>query len=352
MTASESSVANFGKAGLSWFFKLLIWWAFPTLILMTALGIGFDSSHHAAQNSVFNAMETDLVRLQDEADPKEFLQHELDEIFDAVRGLAARPDAVDAVIRGFSGTWPAGSIDIHVFDGSGKLIQRHSSPPEMQEVLDRIRIGWTQQLELPASIAQRLCAILPAPEQTMRAMKGRSGRVVTLGGARSFTWGYYQFQTGSTGQRIAGILAFIHQQKLPKRFALDRARQRLHLLNTAIALDEDADIAIPGSNDRIPLLELKQQLMSAADDRLFRGDRLMLLKRFNDTTLILASMPDPGFSWYLLLIIAAAYAAASIKVISISYRSTFLGERTAIPVWGKLLLFFGLGFGFPLLMAI
>jgi len=352
MTAQEVSAVKTDPGRAGWLFKTLIWWAFPTLVLATALCIGLDSGHRAAQNTLFSTMESDLIKLQDEADPKEFLQHELDEIYDAVRGLAARPEAVEAVIRGFSGTWPAGSIDIHVFDGSGKLIRQRASPSDMQEVFDRVRIAWTHQFELPASIAQQLCMILPSPEQTMRSMKGRPGRVVTLGSGRTFTWSYYQFQTGITGQRIAGMLAFIHQQKLPKRFALERARHRLSLFNTGIAGDDDAEIEIPGSKTRIPLLELKQKQMNAADDRLFIGDRLVSVKRFNDTTLILASIPDPGFPWLLLLVTAALYAALSIKAISISYQGTFLGRRTAIPVRGKLLLFFGLGFGFPLLLAI
>lgn len=334
-----------------WLFRLLLWFGFPTLVLGVALDIGIDSSRRTARNAVFERFEREFSELQTEADPQIFYQHELEEVFASVRGLAARPDAVDAVVRGFSGKWPSGSIDIHVFDGSGMLIPRRTSPPDLQEFMDRIRLDWTHHLEAPAAIIQRLSSILPAPETLMRAMKGRPGQAVQLGGSMAFSWGFHVFQSGIPEQRVAGMLAFIHQQKLPPRFIPERVRQRLGFAKTAIVRDEEKDVAIPGMAGRTPLVELKRLQTLAADDRIVLEDRLVSLKRLDDTTLVVSSTPDPGYPTTILLAIIAIYILFIIFIGIISYSFTFGAANVSFPVWGKLLLFFGLGFGFPLLLS-
>lgn len=351
MTSSSNSRPEPRMSTSGWFFRLLLWLGFPTLVIAVALGISLDSSLRSARNAVFDTMEQDFAALQDEAAPQVFFQRELEEVFDSVRGLAARPDAIDAVVRGFSGKWPAGSIEIHVFSGSGELIPRRASPTELQDFMDRIRKDWTHQLDVTASAAQRLGMILPSPEALMRAMKDRPGKAVQLGGSRSFSWGFYDFQSGMPSQRIAGMLAFIHQQKLPKRFIPEHARQKLGLARSVIAGDEDTDVAIPGQKAPIQLLELKQAQAHAADDRILLGDQLVSLKRLDDTTLVLSSTPDPGYPWLFLYIVLTIYSMAILYIAVKSYAHVFHGNRVEVPVWGKLLLFFGLGFGFPLLLS-
>ncbi|MBP7634121.1 SpoIIE family protein phosphatase [Candidatus Ozemobacteraceae bacterium] len=334
-----------------WLFRLLLWLGFPTLVIGVALDIGIDSSRRSARNAVFEKMERAFTELQAEADSQIFFQRELEDVFGSVRGLAARPEAVDAVVRGFSGKWPSGSIDIHVFGGSGTLIPRRTSPPDIQEFMDRIRLDWTHHLEAPATITQRLSQIIPAPETLMRTMKGRPGKAVQLGGSLAFSWGYHLFQNGIPEQRVAGMLAFIHQQKLPPRFIPERVRQRLGLGETVIAGDDECDVAIPGMTGRTPLVKLKQLQALAADDRIVLEDRLVSLKRLDDTTLVVSSAADPGYSKGLLLVIAAFYTLIIIFICIKSYTFTFGSSNVSLPVWGKLLLFFGLGFGFPLMLS-
>lgn len=351
MTLSTSSQTAGNATVARWFLRLLLLLGFPTLVIGVALDIGADSSRRNARNAAFERMEQAFTELQREADSQIFYQHELEEVFASVRGLAARPDAVDAVVRGFSGKWPAGSIDIHVFGGSGMLIPRRASPPDIQEFMDRIRLDWTHHLEASATITQRLSQILPAPETLMRTMKGRPGKAVQLGGSLAFSWGFHVFQGGIPEQRIAGMLAFIHEQKLPPRFIPERVRQRLELDETVIAGDEESDIAIPGMTRRTPLLELKRLQSLAADDRIVHEGRLVSLKRLDDTTLVVSSAPDPGYPESVLFVVFALYILFIIFCGMKSYSLTFDGASVSLPVWGKLLLFFGLGFGFPLMLS-
>lgn len=350
MTAMPSSRPDSGMTISRWLFRLLLWLSLPTLVVAVALGISLDSSRQAARNAVFNTMEQEFCTFQEEADPQIFFQREFEGVFNSVRGLAARPDAINAVVKGFSQNWPAGSIEIHVFSGSGELIPLPGSPPELQDFMNLVRKDWTHQLDLTASTARRL-AILPSPKSLLLSMKGRPGKAVQLGGSRTFTWGFHDFQSGMSEQRIAGILIFIHQQELPKQFIPEHTRQRLGLARTVIAGDEAGDVTIPGLNERLSAQSLARQQAHAADDRMFMGDQLVLLKRFDDTTLVISSMPDPGFPPFLPSIAIALYIIAVIYIAINYYASAFRGKRLEVPVWGKLLLFFGLGFGFPLVLS-
>jgi len=336
----------------SWPFRLFLWLGFPTLILVVALHIGLSASLDSARGAAFERLEEDFSRIQEETDPKVFFLHELDEMFGALRGLAARQDAVDAVLKGFSKTWPAGSIDIHVFDGGGRMLSWRTSPPEIQAVMDLIRPEWTTPLDLPASLTQHLSTIVPAAGPIIRAMKGRPGTVVPLGGGRTFSWGFHRFQAGITSQRIAGMLVFIHQQRLSRDFIASRALERLGLDHARIAEDEQDTVELPGFDRPLPLSELRQAQARAADDHLAFGNRLVVLKRLDDTTLAVLSTPDPGHPRTAIILFAFIYFILFLTIAIAGRKAALRDGQLRIPVWGKLTLFFGFGFGFPLILSI
>ncbi|NLI78640.1 MAG: SpoIIE family protein phosphatase [Candidatus Riflebacteria bacterium] len=330
-----------------WVFFILTVWGLPAFLLWWGLGrlAGVVLERQAQAES--DRLEHEVEALGLRSDPRVFFQRHLARVWSSLEGMAARREALEKVVRGFRREWPAGLFDLYLFDGEGGLLPVGDPPPEMQLFHDLTRAPWTVPLELAPRQASQLSRVLPSPQSMVKILKGRPGRVLALGGSGRFAWGFYDQKAGIPGQRVGGLLAFIHPEAMPRDLVLRRVLAETRSSDLGFLLEGEAGV-LPASLGGVSPGVVEARFHQEPVGRFELDGRLVVVRRQDMATLLVGGVAAPALGPVLPLLIGAAFLLGSLWLLVRSYQNQVLGRPVPVGLRTKLIGYFSLSFALPL----
>lgn len=350
-TAAQASVspppAGSRRISLArWLLDILTVWGLPAFLLWWGLGQFGQVLLQRAARAEFERLEREVESLAQRSDPRVFFQKHLARLFSSLHGMPVRREVLEAVVKGFQKEWPAGLIDLTLYDVEGTMLPVGDPPPEMQLLFDLARAPWTVPLELSPRANAQLLRVVPSPQALLKVLKGRPNRVLALGGSRRHTWGFYDMRPAQ-GNRVGGVLAFLHQEALPPDLILRRVLSE-GATNELGFLIEDGAALLPSALTGLTREEILTRYHLEPTGQFELGGRLVVVKRLDQATLLLAGAPCPTLGWPGPVAVFVVYLLGSLGLLRRSYRARVLGEPLSITLRAKLVGYFAVSFALPL----
>jgi len=333
-----------------WLLFTMTIWGIPAFLLWFGAETYFQTSQNQQILDEFDRLENQINELSQKCDPVDFFQLKIGKLFDTLKLSSTRRNLVEPNLQTFQKSWPEGMIDIFLFDGEFKLVSFKNPISEAQKFFDIIREPWTIPLTVSREEARNLGALISSPEPIIRYMKGRPGKIISLGGTGRFTWGYFDFLCDVQPNRIAGILVFIHKEILPKTLILDQVIDGLNSPSWGYIL-EDEKSRLPQGFSALSPKEILTKANFEPQNRFQLPSNLIVLKRHDNQTLLMgvAAVPKgPTIAFYWLTPI---YLVASIFLLVVSYRKMVLSVQIILSLRQKILGLFTLGFALPIVTS-
>jgi len=331
-----------------WLFRILALWGFPAFFLWWGFG-SLDQFHlQQTTQEEFIRLESEVESFSRKCDPQVFFQKYFTKLFEELKSVPARREALELVVKGFQRDWPKGLVDIYLFSGDGKLLRVGNPPPEIQLLFDLARAPWTVPLVIQPKVSAQLSRVIPSPQPLLEALKGRPGRVISLGANRRFSFGFFNLGSGIRGQRVAGLLAFVHVEALPRDLILRKVQTETGTGEFGFALEGDPAI-LPAVATGVTGSEVIQKFHLEPLSRFQVASFLFVVKRADQSTLLVGAVAAPT-GWQLLLFgIGVAYLAGSFLMLIQSYRAEVLGVRIPVALRTKILFYYSLSFALPVI---
>ncbi len=330
-----------------WLLDVLTVWGLPAFLLWWGLGQFGQIILQREARAEFDRLEREVEILAQKSDPQVFFQKHLARLFSSLYGMPVRREALETVLKGFLKEWPAGLIDLTLYDVEGNLLPVGDPAPEMQLLFDLTRAPWSVPLQLTPRVKAQLLRVVPSPQSLLKVLKGRPNRVLALGGSRRHTWGFYDMRPQAQGNRVGGLLAFLHQEALPTDLILRRVLGDGPTGELGFLIDDGA-AQIPAMLAGLTREEILTCYHLEPMGRFVLGGRLVVVKRLDQATLLLAGALYPELGWMVPLAVFAVYLLGSFGLLRRSYRARVLGEPLSVPLRTKLVGYFAASFALPL----
>lgn len=336
----------------------ITFWLVPSLLGWCGIWLAIGLTDRWSEESSWNDVETAVTRYTGSVQDARCLERIFDAEF-ARMHATTRPETARDEIESLERMFPASSVRIFLFHGSGRPA---GSPDESEsrvigELFRIVRRPWSEPATFTPEFARLAAPRLYDAETVAGMLRGRPRRLMAFRHPKSLVegvpkQGFFDWRPGTPGDRIAGILALVD----PDRFEPDTIPR--------LALDgptpERGFVACLLPDGRFHATASASSDLVTGIGRLFRkipagrfryGTMLSAARQVRGGIVLMAAAPAaPGMGRYIPAL-TLAYAAGSLLVLAFLWgiASGCLPLKTSVT--GKLAGLFLLGLGFPMAVS-
>lgn len=326
MPNSSKSIFNI-KSSHRWILTVLLAWGIPSIIFW--LGVYILSSENVSQlnREIISNTETELISKSYNYTIEHYFQPKFKSLFTQLKGTKANViDLQERVIKDFKRKWPENSIEIYLFDGSGKQSQTKGSKPEHQLLFEILTRDTTQfdpetlqeQRKRINEERSKLGQLYPAPYVLLNQILSRPDTVVKLGNPKKYSYCYFNVDK-SIKDNIAGILIFIHASELDMFNLLKNINEESKSENFGFIYDNKS--YLPGILQMFSSDDLQAYSLQYPTNSFLKKDKLVCLNRLDDETLLVKAANSANPPYFLISIIGLCYFIGTVIFFVSSYNS-------------------------------
>lgn len=334
-----------GNTMLRWLLIVALVWGIPTAIIWTGIKLFLDDRMIRGNEATFDSIEQRLDELAYNSSPARFFQPRLNSLFRQLKGLSPNQEVLERIIRDFDKQWPEKMMEIYLFNGEGSVFPTEGARKEHEIFFRLINSGYENTKISPEDLSSA-GRIFPAPDLMLNRAREQRDRVIELGNPDRYSLCYFDFDRAIRSRFIAGILIFIHYNRMEISSILE---------NTVSAVDSQHFGYIGESCSNLPKLLaefdheriLDYHLQYPTNSFALAG-KLISLRRLNETTLLVGAFEAPDYPWLLLSVIMLLFVVSSWFFLRLSYRIVVLQIRFQQNMRQRLIGLFALCYALPI----
>jgi len=336
---------------LRWFGLCGTLWAIPAFLLLMLIGSALRVHEGREAKKLVSRLEKELARFT--------LIPEVHNVFGQGLRKEARKIGMDLIlppkVAGLAeqvvSRFPSGSVEVFLFDGSGRLVSPIGVPSAaVENLFEHLRTPLnTPPDKIPELFASPPYLLLEAPSRT-RYLRGRPGTVQWLSDDKTGfpTHGFYLWSPGLGNDRLAGLLALIHVDHLHPEFWFSRGIPGQKDGDTLVGFEPRGGNPILSAGWNTEQFKAcKESLKYEPGERIALG-RLFAVSQIVEGGQLIVGARLPPLPGLLLLVAGLLYAGISWIVLWRLWDIVRLGRAPRFSLTGKLLALMAMGILFPI----
>lgn len=333
-----------------WLAIVILVWGIPAIIFWS--GVILYQENHLEQQSqqIFNELDYQLDNLIFSSSPTPFFQPGFNKLFGQLKGLPANPEIMEKIVNEYKSTWPAGLLEIYLFDGDNKIFPTKGARPEHELFFTMVNADFEDASFRSSEMIASVGRFLPSPELSLAHCREQRGKLIELGNPDRFSYCFFDRDKSFSRNLVGGILIFIHRRHISTAKILNEAIKKRHGENYGF-VNSDGESNLPDTLGKIEPEELLDYYQQYPVNSFKLNNHLIHLKRFDEYVLLVGAMPCPGRSLTLPGILGLIFLICSYYFLSLSYRVTVRQIRFQHNVRQRLTGLFALCYALPLLAA-
>lgn len=336
------------KRIIRWLMIVMLTWGIPAAIFWTGLQLFLIEKINRNSTMIFDRIEENLDNFVYASLPSRFFKPAFNDLFRQVKGLPANNEVLEKIISGFDKQWPAGMLEIYLFNGESGIFPFRGAKPEHEIFFRHINSSYDSG-QVTHEQLNKAGMLLPAPDLMISRVRDQHDKVIELGNPDRYSYCYFDFDRSIKNRFVAGILIFIHRKHL-------RIEE---ILNKTIVMREPVNYGyISDNGTRLPktiadlspgqILDYAQQYPTNSFEL---NGKLIGVKRLDEYTMLLGAFDRPEYPTTLIISTFVLFAFLSFFFMRLSYRITVLQIRFQHNIRHRLIGLFAICYALPLLAA-
>ena len=331
---------------LRWLFIMALTWGIPTAILWTGVKLFLDDKIVRDSAVIFDTIEQRLDHFAYDSSPARFFHPRLNGLFRQLKGLSPNHEVLEKIINDFDRQWPKLMMEIYLFNGEGSIFPIKGARAEHEVFFKLVNSGYENSRVSPEqlSIAGKL---FPAPDLMLSRAREQRDRVIELGNPDRYSLCYFDFDRAIRSRSVAGILVFIHYNKMDIGSILEATLNAAEPKHFGYISEQSAklpEILEDLEQDRLLDYYLQYPTSSFA-----LAGKLISIRRLNETTLLIGAFEEPRYPLNLMSILLIAFMICSYFFGRLTYRAVVMQIRFKHNMRQRLIGLFALCYALPLL---
>ena len=331
---------------MRWLLIIVLTWGIPAAILWTGIKLFLDDRIVRSSTVVLDDIEQHLDNFIYDSSPARFFQPRFNALFSQLKGLSPNHEVLERIVEDFDRQWPENMIEIYLFNGEGSVFPIGGAREEHEIFYKLVSSDYENSRISPEqlSLAGKL---FPAPDLMLTRARDQRDRVIELGNPDRYSLCYFDCDRAIRSRFVAGILIFIHYNKMDIGSILDTTVNKVNPVHFGYISESAANLPqILEGFDQDKLLDYEQQYPTSSFSL---AGKLISLRRFNDTTLLVGAYEQPAQPWTLIALLILLFAVCSYFFIRLSYRIVVMQIRFQHNVRQRLIGLFALCYALPIL---
>ncbi|EKD81108.1 MAG: hypothetical protein ACD_39C01975G0002, partial [uncultured bacterium] len=270
---------------LRWLIIIVLTWGIPAAIMWTGLKLFFDDKIARGSAVIFDTIEQRLDNFAYDSSPTRFFQPRLNGLFRQLKGLSPNQEVLEKIVEDFDRQWPKQMMEVYLFNGEGTVFPIRGAREEHEIFFKLINSEHGSKISPDQlSLAGKL---FPAPDLMLTRARDQRDRVIELGNPDRYSLCYFDFDRSIRSRFVAGILVFIHYNKMDIGNLLDATLGAADPQHFGYIGEQNANLPqVLADLDQDKLLDYDQQYPTRS---FALSGKLISLRRFNETTLLVGA---------------------------------------------------------------
>ncbi|MDD3001380.1 MAG: hypothetical protein PHF29_06480, partial [Candidatus Riflebacteria bacterium] len=338
---------------LRWAFVFLFAWLIPSIVFWSGIHM-FINEYQSRENALIqDQAANDLISYVYDATPTRYWYPKFDSLYKQFKGLRFGTEALERIIADFKKNWPKDSLEIYLFDGNLDISENKSSTPEHKlffELINKTRSDSNANQSLHDEEIKRIGKVFPAPELILNRVQNNPNTVIELGNPDKYSFCYFNLDKSIKSKFIAGILIFVHSEKINQSFILKDTISKKNPQNYGFITDGVS--VLPEEADNISAEVLSDYFQQYPVNSFQFKDKIFSVHKTDEGAILVSAFKATPLPYLSLSIIALFYLAATVLFSKITYSAFIKNIFYQHNMKQRLIAMFSLCYGLPLLAAI
>ncbi|MBU1106650.1 MAG: SpoIIE family protein phosphatase [Candidatus Riflebacteria bacterium] len=332
---------------IRWLLIVVLTWGIPAAILCTGIKLFLDDRIVRSSAVVLDNIEQHLDNFVYDSSPARFFQPHFNALFRQLKGLSPNHDVLERIVEDFIRQWPEKMIEVYLFNGEGNVFPIEGARKE-HEIFYKLVSSEYENGKISPGQLSLAGNLFPAPDLMLTRARDQRDRAIELGNPDRYSLCYFDCDRAIRSRFVAGILIFIHYNKMDIGKILDTTVNSVDPLHFGYITESETNHLpqILEGFDHDKLLDYEQQYPTSS---FTLGGKLISLRRFNDTTLLVGAYEQPTQPWVLITVLLLTFAICSYFFIRLSYRIVVMQIRFQHNMRQRLIGLFALCYALPIL---
>lgn len=331
---------------LRWLLIITLTWGIPAAILWTGVKLFFDDKIVRSSTVILDTIEQRLDNFVYDSSPMRFFQPRLNRLFLQLKGLSPNNEILEKIINDFDQQWPKQMMEVYLFNGEGSVFPIKGAREEHEIFFRLINSGYENSKVSPDDLS-RAGKLFPAPDLMLTKAREQRNRVIELGNPDRYSLCYFDFDRALRSRFVAGILIFIHYNKMDISNILDTTVNAADPLHFGYISEQNTNLPkILADLDQDKLLDYYLQYPTSSFSL---SGKLISLRRLNESTLLVGAYEKPEHPWLLLVILIIIFLICSYYFFRLTYRVIVMQVRFQHNMRQRLIGLFALCYALPII---
>ncbi|MFA6749005.1 MAG: SpoIIE family protein phosphatase [Candidatus Riflebacteria bacterium] len=345
---------------LRWGFVFLFAWLIPSIVFWSGIYM-FINEYQSRENGLIqDQAANDLISYSYDATPTRYWHPKFDNLYKQFKGLRFGTEALETIVADFKKNWPKDSLDIYLFDGSFEISENNKNTPEHKlffELINKTRNDLaenqkdsTQKQQLQDEEIKKIGKVFPAPELILNRVQNKPNTVIELGNPDKYSFCYFNYDKTIKSKFVAGILIFVHSEKITQSFILKDTLTKKNPQNYGFITDSLS--VLPKEADNITAEVLSDYFQQYPTNSFRLKNKIFTLHKTDSGAILISAFNAAPLPYPSLSLIAFFYLVATVLFSKITYSAFIKNIFYRYNMKQRLIALFSLCYGLPLLAAI
>ncbi len=337
--------SQYKNSMMRWLLIVTLIWGIPTAILWTCSKLFLDDRIARSSAVIIDTIEQRLDNLAYDSSPTRFFQPRLNGLFRQLKGLSPNHEVLEKIIVDFDRQWPERMMEVYLFNGEGTVFPIRGAREEHEIFFKLINAGYENTTISPELLGQA-GKLFPAPDLMLTRAREQRDRVIELGNPDRYSLCYFDFDRAIRSRFVAGILVFIHYDKMDIGNILDTTVNAADPRHFGYIGEHTANLPeILADLDQERLVDYYLQYPTSSFSL---AGKLISLRRLTPTTLLVGAYDEPEHPWALISFLLLVFLICSYLFIRLTYRVVVLHIRFQHNMRQRLIGLFALCYALPI----
>ena len=351
MSNSTASKKNSGTALFKWLVIILFIWAIPSGLLWTGIYLFLYEECGRKNNQIQIVLESQLENISYDGSSARYFQNKLSKLYNSLKGRPYNPvSSLQNILSTILKPYPQGLLEVYLFDDNCNIIKTKGAKKELETFL-QLAISDYSGSVITDIQTKEIGKFIPAPTHLLKRIRGQKGRAIETGNPDRYSLCYYHHEKSQYGGRtVAGILVFVHYEKLKTSLILSDI---LAKHGTNIGFTDPRESRLPKilSNTSINERFIENYFKLYPTNRFIHDSKLVCMKKLNNDSILVGALEITQPAWGLFAILGILFTIVSFCFLKFTYSIYVLHSNLGFNIRKRLIWLFILCYIFPLISS-
>lgn len=336
---------------LQWFFIIFIIWLIPSTLLWSGVYLFIAEDCDRKDNNELKKIENKLENLSYDSSRERFFQKKFSVFFSDIKGLSCNStQKLDLLLKGLTNRYPNGLFDIYLFNGDFKIVNKKNRNNKYFEKLFLLA-NQENEDEISQKDIDEIGNVIPDPSLVIKRIKSQKNRAVEIGNPDKYSLCYFNFVKNISPQNIAGIIIFVHYNKLTNKMVLTETIPNDLKSNYGFVDSKESILPKILSESEINDDYLQSYYKQYPTNSFRRYSKLICLKRLGEHCFLVGASNITQPKWTLYIVTFIFFIFASYFFFKFTYFTFVLKSEKEINIRTRIIWLFLICYIMPIIVG-